>query len=654
MSLLLKRLRTLVSSIWQSNRAFIAASGPSLLVFLAVFLNTNVGQVLNVSVFLKPLMSLQETWGLSKHINNELRVIVFDDSSAESLKNRPTLDEWIAVANHLAELGYTKIIFPEFYEIEDFSHQTALSPKVELVTGGVVHSKKYKAGITVPIGMLPLDPSFDSSDMTTAADISFANEFLGTPYRIGAVNLIADFQGKVGYKVGADKFMPHISFFADRKLEISGPNLNATSSGISANLADSFYIEHFSPAEINRASLPVRSFFSKEVGSVRPSLSEKLKSALSGGKTALFVIDGNTGSAAFIDSHYGLVPTYYAVASMISNIMNGRLLRDIHSGNLVICMMAFTFFALGLVVSAKRLIKITIAALICTIIAATLSYYYLAAVIPLTQLCTLLVLVLVAAQMQNSFHVWHDDLQRQRDLELGKVVQSLTLPPLMAGKIGNWDFEIAYEPFGPMSGDWVQIYRNPNLDHEISGIVAIGDVVGKGPAAALNTASIASMWSHFSTQWDTGKFDIENFISTLNQNIFRTFSGNQMSSISVALLLKDGIKLINCGSPSWLHITPDIIVDTVKTQISNPLGLEELDFQTHTKELKVVPGSILLAHTDGVMDGGAARRSFARNIQAAGLPETDTFSYLKREAVLAGATTVLPDDFTLLFLKKSA
>ena len=654
MSLILKKMKTLILTVCRNNNAFISACGPSLLVFLTVFLNTNVGQILNVSVFLKPAMSLQDKSGFSKPINNDLRIIVFDDSSAESLQNRPSLDEWIAIANHLAELGYTKIIFPEFYEIENFSHVTGISPSIELVTGGVVHSKKYKSGQTLPVGMLPLDPSYDSSDMTTAADISFANEFLGTPFRIGAVNLIGDSQGKVGYKVGADKFMPHISFFADKNLQISGPNLKTTSSGISARLDDSFYIEHLSPNEIGRASLPVRSFFSKDLGTVRPALSEKLKLALSGGKTALFVIDGNTGSAAFIDSHYGLVPTYYAVASMISSVLNGRLLQDIRRGNLFICFAAIVFFALGLIVPAKRLIKITSTALIGSIVVAVASYYYLATVIPITQLCTLLVLVLFAAQIQNSFHVWHDDLQRQRDLELGKVVQSLTLPPVMAGKIGNWDYEIAYEPFGPMSGDWVQIYRNPDLDHEISGLVAIGDVVGKGPAAALNTASIASLWSHFSAQWDNGKFDIENFLSTLNQNIFRTFSGNQMSSISVALLLKDGIKLINCGSPSWLHITPEITVDTVKTQITNPLGFDEVNFHARAKELKVGPGSIILAHTDGVMDGSAARRIFARNIQAAGLPETDTFSYLKREAVLAGATTVLPDDFTLLFLKKSA
>ena len=594
-------------------------------------------------------------FGFSRNFSQhqKLRVIVFDDSSFESLKSRLGITDWIKIANHLAKLGYTKVIFPDFYKLDDFSHEVDLSPNIQLVTGAVVHSKKYKADLTLPTDMLPLDSKTPTSDLVSAADVSFAKEFRGTSVRTGAVNLISDYQGRVGYKIGHDHFMPHISFYADNETVINESFLETKRSGLAAKLTDSFYIEHASPKEIVRVSLPVRSFFRKTRLGLDLHSRKKLQSALAGGKTALFVMDGNTGSADFVDSHYGLIPTYYAVTSMVSNVMNGRLLRDTSNGNALICCTTILFFGLGLIITAKKLIKITLAAALASVLIAVVYYQHLALVLPITQLCTLFSLVLIAAQIQNSFHVWHQDLQRQRNLELGKVVQSLTLPPMMAGKIGNWDFEIAYEPFGPMSGDWLQIYRNPNPDHEISGIVAIGDVVGKGPAAALNTASIASMWSHFTAKWDAGKFDMDYFLSTLNQNIFRTFSGNQMSSISIALLLKDGIKLINCGSPSWVHITPDIDVDSVKTQISNPLGFEEKNFQTDTKDLKVLPGSIILAHTDGVMDGSQARRNFARNIKAAGLPESDTFSYLKREAVLAGANTVLPDDFTLLFLKKS-
>lgn len=649
-----KSSRLTLPPAMEKKKIFLGLAVPGTLLTLILFSMTSIGHSLNVSLFIKPLFKARNAWAISTPASENLRVIVYDDSSAETLKKRPGINDWIKIANHLADLGYKKIIFPEVYELPDETTLETLNPSIEFIAGGAVHTKKFRSDPLPPTGLMDLPAEHIVNTLAIAGDILHAGNITKFNAKTGAVNLSSDYLAKSGFVTSNRKFIPHISLLAAPNLRISGTALTSDDGILPVDLAGSIYIEHLEPAAIVKMSVPVRSFFSKSEAGVRTLLPVNLKTALKGGTTALFVTDGNTGSAAFIDSQNGLVPTYFALASMVSNVMQQRLLIDcsnpekfIFGAGLLLLLTAFLLPGVRCNVPAGSLLTLMI-------FTAILVFHFHAVVLPLVQITVLFLIAALANQAQHSVSLWRVELQKQKDLELGKEVQCLTLPAKMAGTMGSWEFEICYEPYGPMSGDWVQVYQNPDLNHEISGIIAIGDVVGKGPAAALNTASIAAIWSHFSCQWDNGVFDILNFLSSLNRNIHRTYAGSQMSSISVAVLMKDKVQLISCGSPTWLHITPESKVESVRAQPSNPLGLDRADFTVHVKDMHLDLGSMLLAHTDGVMDGGTARRNFTRNIKAAGLPENNVFSYLKREAVLAGAESVLPDDLTMLYLRRCA
>lgn len=643
--------------LWAARRAFIAVAFPGLLFALMIFLFTSAGHTLNTTTFVKPAMKTRNLWQVAEAPSEKLRVIVYDDSSAEALNGAPSIDEWLTIANHLAAMGYKKIIFPEVFELPPEAPTVTLDARLALIAGSAVHSRQFKAKKSTPTGLLEVASEAYSPAMRhalPAGDILHAKQLSSVISRTGAVNLSGDYEIRTGYRVGATHYIPHVAFHAAPDLRISGDRLTSQSGILPLALDGSMYIEVHDPAKIGKISIPVRSFYNKNQPGIRDQLGNPVRAALQGGEVALFVADGNTGSAAFIDSYVGLIPTYYANASLISSVMQERFLRNLMGQNTVVLVISALIFVGGLFIAPLHGVIAIVGLWVTSFAVSAVLFHSFALVTPMAQLTIIYVIMLLATQVQYSFQSWQEDLKRQRDLELGKVVQSLTLPPKMEGRMHKWEFAVAYEPHGPMSGDWVQVYKNRDDSHDICGIVAIGDVVGKGPAAALNTASIAAIWSHYRTQWDEGHFDIWNFLNTLNKNIHSTFSGNQMTSVAVAVLHKDKVQLINCGSPSWIHISPEIRVETVRTTPSNPLGMADIDFTFHVKELQLDAGSILLAHTDGVMEGGLARKTFAKNVIAAGLPEDDAFTYLKREARLAGAGTVLPDDFTMLYLKRTA
>jgi hypothetical protein len=653
----LQNFRETTAVFWTARRAFIAVALPGLTLALLLFLSTSVGQTLNTAVFVKPTMKLRSLWRLEEGPAKNLRIVVYDDSSAEALSRPPTINDWIGVANHLAALGYKKVIFPEIFELPAEAGSTPLSTDIELIAGSAVHSRHFKTNATTPPGLIDISQSGDSEVVRAtpaAGDILHAEQLSDIIGHSGGVNLSGDYEVRAGYRVSTDRFIPHVAFFAAPELRASGDHLTSRAGVLPVKLNGSMFIEMLDPAQVARISVPVRSFYSKTQPGLRQQLPSAVREALAGGDIALLVADGNTGSAAFIDSFAGLVPTYYANASLISAVMHERFLRALPGQGVVILLLSLMLVIAGLILKPLRCISIICAAWLATLTVSALLFHFSAQVAPVAQLSVIFLVLLLAEKVQHSFHSWQDDMRRQRDLELGKVVQSLTLPSRMKGQMDGWEFAVAYEPYGPMSGDWVQIYENRNPDHEICGIVAIGDVVGKGPAAALNTASIAALWSHFRNEWDEGHFDILNFLNTLNKNIHSTFGGNQTTSVAVAILHKDKVQLINCGSPTWIHISPETKVESVRIPPSNPLGLADGDFTFQLKELELKPGSILLAHTDGVMEGGLARKNFARNVIAAGLPEDNAFAYLQREARIAGADTVLPDDFTMLYLKRCA
>jgi hypothetical protein len=256
-----------------------------------------------------------------------------------------------------------------------------------------------------------------------------------------------------------------------------------------------------------------------------------------------------------------------------------------------------------------------------------------------------------SVERQRVVHV--RNLLLNKDLQLGRTVQDLLLADLRHGSIGPWDFEITWKPYGPMSGDWVQVFRNEApRPGEPLGAIAIGDVVGKGPSAALNTAVIASVWKRLTEAPES--FTAERFARELDSLIKLTFRGQQNTTLSLAILYESEIHVTAFGAPHWLHLLTDGTAPSVQVPRQNPLGLGKLRPNISSTVLQPRPGELLVGYTDGVVDGARAMMEFRKIYKQAA--EQGALDFATVLGILQGMTEnhALPDDFTLLQIRRSA
>lgn len=200
----LRKCREIATDLWSARRAFIAVAFPALSLALLLFFTTSVGQIFNTAVFVKPVMKLRNLWHMAEDPADRLRIVVYDDSSAEALSRPPTIDDWIAVANHLAALSFRKVIFPEIFELPTETRTAALSTDIELIAGSAVHSRHFKTKSTMPPGLLDISQSGDSDVIRTiplAGDILHAERLADVISHSGGVNLSGDYEIRAGYNV---------------------------------------------------------------------------------------------------------------------------------------------------------------------------------------------------------------------------------------------------------------------------------------------------------------------------------------------------------------------------------------------------------------------------------------------------------------------
>jgi serine phosphatase RsbU (regulator of sigma subunit) len=185
-------------------------------------------------------------------------------------------------------------------------------------------------------------------------------------------------------------------------------------------------------------------------------------------------------------------------------------------------------------------------------------------------------------------------------------------------------------------------------------VLAIGDVVGKGPRAALSTAVVAAAFHRLAK---TGFEDPRAALTEMDDALKATFRGKQNTTLSLAAVRRDGIQVFACGAPHWLHARAGGAVEPVRTKPSKLLGMELGTATFHDATVTLAPGDLLIAYTDGVMEGMVLRGRFQRALAEAlkAKPEAtfaEVQATVERIATELGKTMGVEDDFTLLVIQR--
>lgn len=228
-------------------------------------------------------------------------------------------------------------------------------------------------------------------------------------------------------------------------------------------------------------------------------------------------------------------------------------------------------------------------------------------------------------------------------LELASSVQSNLLPSPRHGTIGNVSWACRYIPAEHLAGDWICVDDRDQIRTRFY----LGDVTGKGPAAALAVSSIISIVKTMQTTNLAPACSISDF----NRHLFKIFAGQASSSLCYAEIDEAGIAtVVVCGMLGWIHIKPEKIA--ILRSINSFLGQREaLPFEQVSVQLDVA--DTLICFSDGCLDGSRSLKKLIKTLDTtknAPLEFDKLFDLINN----LGKGSVLNDDKAMLAVRRVA
>ncbi|MCX6119653.1 MAG: PP2C family protein-serine/threonine phosphatase, partial [Proteobacteria bacterium] len=225
-------------------------------------------------------------------------------------------------------------------------------------------------------------------------------------------------------------------------------------------------------------------------------------------------------------------------------------------------------------------------------------------------------------------------------MELGFSIQKLLMPNDFTKEYGPFKIHVFYECAEKMAGDWFYWKEAQNECR-----VVCGDVVGKGPEAAIAATSILTICNNFASVEPT----MEAFLKKLNSTVAELFRKSSVSTAGGAALTQSGKATIyNHGFSGWMIIR-DSKVEMI-AQRGPPLGPDP-DAKWEGFEIDMKKGDRLIIFSDGVAEGPRALKKVSAAIQSnydVSLPN------LAQIILETGKFSVIDDDRTLLIIEKTS
>lgn len=209
----------------------------------------------------------------------------------------------------------------------------------------------------------------------------------------------------------------------------------------------------------------------------------------------------------------------------------------------------------------------------------------------------------VAVQQARLLKIQEDDQRIQRQLVLAGDVQRRMLPRFVPGATNdfkNLDIAAKYVPSFELGGDF---YDFIGLTGHMG--IVVGDVVGKGIAAALLMSAVrASLRAHAQ-----GVYDLDEVISRVNIALCRDTLDNEFATLWYGVLDPVKLRLTYCSAGH----EPPMIVRVPEHRPPSPADIDELAIggmvvgidrsQRYQRAVyDMHPGDVLVAYTDGVID----------------------------------------------------
>jgi len=203
-------------------------------------------------------------------------------------------------------------------------------------------------------------------------------------------------------------------------------------------------------------------------------------------------------------------------------------------------------------------------------------------------------------QIDLEEYAHHLELARERlklDLDLARGVQYSFLP-LLLPEVPGYEFFAHYEPAHEVGGDYYDFIPLPQ--HRVA--VVLGDVVGKGVAAALLMAKLSAD-ARFCMLTEP---NLAAAVTKLNSLVCQAAVPNRFVTLVAAILdaASHTVTLVNAGHPRPLiyHRATGSVEEVIgDREAEYPLGIVD-GYEYGSCQICLKPGESVLAFTDGVIE----------------------------------------------------
>lgn len=623
--------------------------------FLGLLTMTELGVYLERSLYLTPYFRAVTALGFGPKLDPTLRVVMADDASQYLLGRQPTLAEWRAIAKVLVDKGFERVLLAGATKVDgEFGNLADSEPPGGFFAAGAVGYVQGNS-VYVPDGARSGlgDKALPLGDEKAAPHLRDLKLVLGTRREVrrnvdafGHLNRSSDQTVPFAYRFG-DRVLPYLGLLATPALRVENGGLADDRGALPQPFDGEFYVDFPPLSDVLGRAVPSSAFFTKKSQQVSPELSQRVATVLEGGKVALLIPDAVSGGK-LVTTPFGGYPAFTVPIAMASSSLTRHLLHAPIAQNPLIVALGLLAAVLAARLSFRHANFALGATLLVTVAVPTSLLYSKGYVLPVFGMASVTAAAWITRLAYFFASTWKQKMLASKDLEMGRTIQSLLLPAQREGRAGGWSYRIVFEPYGPMSGDWYQSYHVKDETQDLRAVLAIGDVIGKGPSAALNTATITAVWKRHESLFEKSPEDLTPFLADLAQAIDESYRGEQNTSIQLAALYRDRVKIISCAAPFWLKMSGGADPVRVRNKAQNPLGMRLGPARYQMVEAPAVAGDVYLAHTDGVMEGGECFARFAARVKAQSL-DFETVSSAAREA---GKGLVLPDDVTMLIIRK--
>ena len=230
----------------------------------------------------------------------------------------------------------------------------------------------------------------------------------------------------------------------------------------------------------------------------------------------------------------------------------------------------------------------------------------------------------------------------QSSVELGRSVQDLLLPERLSGQSAGFDYLFVYKPFeNLMSGDWISAWTTSDGAHHF----IVGDVVGKGPQAALAVASITTTIKAM-IRADQG---VQTTLQAVDQMLREVFSGHVSSAYSAVSIDTSFVaELFNGGGRGWYAFSNRKVRHFVpRGPLLGPGGEQEFS----GLKLALSDDSAVFTLTDGICDGPVDGKRLAK-LAGQLLSEGTSLEGLASQLLQLKPAALVHDDQTMLIVKR--